>query len=102
MEYEGRDMRLIDADAEIERLQKWIKMTEKEIVHVDNENDDYKIIGYLMDQRKMFLDEIRKLQSYSTAYDLDILLDGLNEILKDEISQPIADCVYECVQQGCW
>lgn len=38
----------------------------------------------------MFLDEIRKLQSYSTAYDLDILLDGLNEILKDEISA--ADC----------
>lgn len=34
MEYEGRDMRLIDADAEIERLQKWIKMTEKEIVHL--------------------------------------------------------------------
>ena len=90
-------MRLIDADAEIERLQKWIKMTEKEIVHFDDENDDYKIIGYLMDQRNMFLDEIRKLQSYSTAYDLDILLDGLNEILKDEISQPIADCVYECV-----
>ena len=55
-----------------------------------------------MDQRNMILDEIRKLQSYSTAYDLDILLDGLNEILKDEISQPIADCVYECVQQGCW
>lgn len=77
-------------------------MTEKEIVHFDDENDDYKIIGYLMDQRNMFLDEIRKLQSYSTAYDLDILLDGLNEILKDEISQPIADCVYECVQQGCW
>lgn len=102
MEYEGRDIRLIDADAEIERLQKWIKMTEKEIVHFDDENDDYKIIGYLMDQRNMFLDEIRKLQSYSTAYDLDILLDGLNEILKDEISQPIADCVYECVQQGCW
>ena len=95
-------MRLIDADAEIERLQKWIKMTEKEIVNFDDENDDYKIIGYLMDQRNMFLDEIRKLQSYSTAYDLDILLDGLNEILKDEISQPIADCVYECVQQGCW
>lgn len=95
-------MRLIDADAEIERLQKWIKMTEKEIVYFDDENDDYKIIGYLMDQRNMFLDEIRKLQSYSTAYDLDILLDGLNEILKDEISQPIADCVYECVQQGCW
>ena len=46
MEYEGRDMRLIDADAEIERLQKWIKMTEKEIVHFDDENDDYKIIGY--------------------------------------------------------
>ena len=90
-------MRLIDADAEIERLQKWIKMTEKEIVHFDDENDDYKIIGYLMDQRNMFLDEIRKLQTYSTAYDLDILLDGLNEILKDEISQPIADCVYECV-----
>ena len=92
-------MRLIDADAEIERLQKWIKMTEKEIVHFDDENDDYKIIGYLMDQRNMFLDEIRKLQSYSTAYDLDILLDGLNEILKDEISQPIADCVYECVSK---
>ena len=102
MEYEGRDMRLIDADAEIERLQKWIKMTEKEIERFDEENNDYKIIRYLMDQRNMFLDEIRKLQSYSTAYDLDILLDGLNEILKDEISQPIADCVYECVQQGCW
>lgn len=29
-------------------------------------------------------------------------MDGLNEILKDEISQPVADCVYECVQQGSW
>lgn len=77
-------------------------MTEKEIVHFDDENDDCKIIGYLMDQRNMFLDEIRKLQSYSTAYDLNILLSGLNEILKDEISQPVADCVYECVQQGYW
>lgn len=95
-------MRLIDADAEEERLRKWIKMTEEEIIHFDDKNDDYKIIGYLMDQRNMFLREIIELQSYSTAYDLDILLSGLNKILKDEISQPIADCVYECVQRGSW
>lgn len=45
---------------------------------------------------------INSLNFFETAYDLDELMGGLNKILKDEISQPVADCVYECVQQGFW
>ena len=96
-------MRLINADAEVERLQKEIKELNKEIARLDEEGNDYSsLIEYLIDKVNCNLKEIVRLNSYATAYDLDILLDGLNEILKDEISQPVADCVYECVQQGSW
>ena len=57
---------------------------------------------YLQDQIYDSERQIRIFNSLETAYDLDKLMDGLNEILKDEISQPVADCVYECVQQGYW
>ena len=95
-------MRLIDADKEVERLRKEIKEFEEKIARLDKEDDYDLLIEYLVNKINCNLKEIVRLNSYSTAYDLDILLDGLNEILKDEISQPVADCVYECVQQGHW
>ena len=95
-------MRLIDADKEVERLRKEIKEFEEKIARLDKEDDYDLLIEYLVNKINCNLKEIVRLNSYSTAYDLDILLDGLNEILKDEISQPVADCVYECVQQGYW
>lgn len=96
-------MRLIDADKEIEKLEKKLKLSIKELkwLHT-NKPDQTSKINYLKDQICYFSRVISLFISLDTDYDLDKLMDGLNEILKDEISQPVADCVYECVQQGYW
>ena len=96
-------MRLIDADAEIEKLEKKIESSKEEIRCLrKNKPDKIRKIKYLEDKIYDSERQIRIFNSLETAYDLDKLMDGLNEILKDEISQPVADCVYECVQQGYW
>lgn len=96
-------MRLIDADKEIEKLEKKIKSSKEEIRWLrKNKPDKIRKIKYLEDKIYDSERQIRIFNSLETAYDLDKLMDGLNEILKDEISQPVADCVYECVQQGSW
>lgn len=96
-------MRLIDADAEIEKLEKKIESSKEEIRWLrKNKPDKIRKIKYLEDKIYDSERQIRIFNSLETAYDLDKLMDGLNEILKDEISQPVADCVYECVQQGYW
>lgn len=96
-------MRLIDIDKEIKKLEKEIESLKEELDFVIR-NDPNKInrIKYLQDNISNYKYFISLLNSFETAYDLNKLMDGLNEILKDEISQPVADCVYECVQQGYW
>jgi len=96
-------MRLIDIDKEIEKLEKEIESLKEELDFVIR-NDPNKInrIKYLQDNISNYKYFISLLNSFETAYDLNKLMDGLNEILKDEISQTVADCVYECVQQGYW
>ena len=96
-------MRLIDVDKEIEKLEKKIESLKEELRWLRT-NKPYQInkIRYLQDQIYDFKHQIRIFNSLETVYDLDKLMDGLNEILKDEISQSVADCVYECVQQGFW
>ena len=94
-------MRLIDADKEIEKLEKKIESLKEELRWLrTNKPDQVSKTRYLQDQIHDFEYQIRIFNSLETAYDLNKLMDGLNEILKDEISQPVADCVYECVQQG--
>ena len=96
-------MRLIDADKEIEKLEKKIKSLKEELRWLrTNKPDQTGKTRYLQDKIYDFERQIRIFNSLETDYDLDKLMDGLNEILKDEISQPVADCVYECVQQGYW
>ena len=96
-------MRLIDADKEIEKLEKKIESLKEELEFViRNYPNKINRIKYLQDNIHNYKYFISLLNSFETAYDLDKLMDGLNEILKDEISQPVADCVYECVQQGFW
>lgn len=96
-------MRLIDADKEIEKLEKKIESTKEELEWLlKNKPDHVNRIKYLQENIHNYKYFISLLSSFETAYDLDKLMDGLNEILKDEISQPVADCVYECVQQGFW
>lgn len=96
-------MRLIDADKKIEKLEKKIESLKEELrwLRINKPNQTGKT-RYLQDQIYDSERQIRIFNSLETAYDLDKLMDGLNEILKDEISQPVADCVYECVQQGYW
>ena len=96
-------MRLIDADKEIEKLEEKIESIKEELkwLHT-NKPDQISKIRYLQDQIYDYKHQIRIFNSLETAYDLNKLMDGLNEILRDEISQPVADCVYECVQQGFW
>lgn len=96
-------MRLIDADKEIEKLEKKIESLKEELDFViRNYPNKINKIKRLQDNIHNYKYFISLLSSFETAYDLDKLIDGLNEILKDEISQPVADCVYECVQQGFW
>lgn len=96
-------MRLIDVDKEIEKLEKKIESLKEELRWLrTNKPDQTGKTRYLQDKIYDFERQIRIFNSLETAYDLDKLMDGLNEILKDEISQPVADCVYECVQQGYW
>ena len=96
-------MRLINVDKEIEKLEKKIEFLKEELRWLrTNKSDKVSKIKNLQDQIYDFERQIRMFNSLETAYDLDKLMDGLNEILKDEISQPVADCVYECVQQGYW
>ena len=96
-------MRLIDVDKEIEKLEKKIESLKEELRWLrTNKPDQTGKTRYLKDQIYYFSRVIRLFASLDTDYDLDKLMDGLNEILKDEISQPVADCVYECVQQGYW
>ena len=96
-------MRLIDADKEIEKLEKKIESLKEELRWLrTNKPDPVGKTRYLQDQIYDSERQIRLFTSLDTAYDLDELMDGLNKILKDEISQPVADCVYECVQQGFW
>ena len=96
-------MRLIDIDKEIEKLEKNIESLKEELEFViRNYPNKINRIKYLQDNIHNYKYFISLLNSFETAYDLDKLMDGLNEILKDEISQPVADCVYECVQQGFW
>ena len=96
-------MRLIDIDKEIEKLEKNIESLKEELDFViRNYPNKINRIKYLQDSIHNYKYFISLLNSFETAYDLDKLMDGLNEILKDEISQPVADCVYECVQQGFW
>lgn len=96
-------MRLIDVDKEIEKLEKKIEYLKEELRWLStNKPDQTGKIRYLQDKIYDLECQIRIFNSLETAYDLDKLMDGLNEILKDEISQPITDCVYECVQQGYW
>ena len=96
-------MRLIDVDKEIEKLEKKIESLKEELRWLrTNKPDQVSKTRYLQDQIYDFEHQIRIFNSFETAYDLDKLMDGLNEILKDEISQPVADCVYECVQHGFW
>lgn len=96
-------MRLIDIDKEIEKLEKKIESLKEELRWLRiNKPDQTGKARYLQDQIYDSECQIRIFNSFETAYDLDKLMDGLNEILKDEISQPVADCVYECVQQGFW
>lgn len=96
-------MRLIDVDKEIEKLGKKIEYLKEELRWLcTNKPDQTGKIRYLQDQIYDSERQIRIFNSLETVYDLDKLMDSLNEILKDEISQPIADCVYECVQQGYW
>ena len=96
-------MRLIDADKEIEKLEKKIESLKEELDFViRNYPNKINKIKRLQDNIHNYKYFISLLSSFETVYDLDKLIDGLNEILKDEISQPVADCVYECVQQGFW
>ena len=96
-------MRLIDVDKEIEKLEKKIESLKEELRWLrTNKPDQTGKTRYLQDKIYDFERQIRIFNSLETAYDLDKLMDGLNEILKDEISQPVIDCVYECVQQGYW
>lgn len=96
-------MRLIDADKEIEKLENKIESLKEELDFViRNYPNKINRIKYLQDNIHNYKYFISLLNSFETAYDLDKLMDGLNEILKDEISQPVGDCVYECVQQGYW
>ena len=96
-------MRLINVDKEIEKLEKKIKSLKEELRWLrTNKPDQTGKTRYLQDKIYDFERQIRIFNSLETDYDLDKLMDGLNEILKDEISQPVADCVYECVQQGYW
>lgn len=96
-------MRLVDVDKEIEKLEKKVESLKEELYFViRNDPNEINRIKYLQDNIRNYKYFISLLNSFETAYDLDKLMDGLNEILKDEISQPVADCVYECVQQGCW
>lgn len=96
-------MRLIDIDKEIEKLEKNIESLKEELEFVlRNYPNKINRIKYLQDNISNYKYFKSLLNSFETAYDLDKLMDGLNEILKDEISQPVADCVYECVQQGFW
>lgn len=92
-------MRLIDVDKEIEKLEKKIESLKEELRWLrTNKPDQTGKTRYLQDQIYDSERQIRIFNSFETAYDLNKLMDGLNEILKDEISQPVADCVYECVQ----
>ena len=96
-------MRLVDIDKEIEKLEKNIESLKEELEFViRNYPNKTNRIKYLQDNIHNYKYFISLLNSFETAYDLDKLMDGLNEILRDEISQPVADCVYECVQQGFW
>lgn len=98
-------MRLIDADKEIEKLEKKIGALQEEIRQCyENKNDPYFVgkINFIYNNIIEYRLMINSLNFFETAYDLDELMGGLNKILKDEISQPVADCVYECVQQGFW
>ena len=96
-------MRLIDVDKKIEKLEKKIESLKEELRWLlTNKPDQTGKTRYLQDQIYDSERQIRMFNSLETDYDLDKLMDGLNEILKDEISQPVADCVYECVQQGSW
>ncbi len=96
-------MRLVDIDKEIEKLEKNIESLKEELEFViRNYPNKTNRIKYLQDNIHNYKYFISLLNSFETAYDLDKLMDGLNEILKDEISQPVADCFYECVQQGFW
>lgn len=96
-------MRLIDIDKEIEKLEKKVESLKEELDFViRNYPNKINRIKYLQDNIRNYKYFISLINSFETAYDLDKLMDGLNEILKDEISQPVADCVYECVQQGYW
>ena len=96
-------MRLIDVDKEIEKSEKKIESLKEELRWLrTNKPDQTGKTRYLQDKIYDFERQIRIFNSLETAYDLNKLMDGLNEILKDEISLPIADCVYECVQQGYW
>lgn len=96
-------MRLIDADKEIKNFKNKIKSEKKELEWIlENMPDHVNRIKYLQEDIHNCRYFISLLSSFETAYDLDKLMDGLNKILRDEISQPVADCVYECVQQGYW
>lgn len=96
-------MRLIDADKEIEKLEKKIESLKEELGWLrTNKPDKVSKIKILQDQIYDFERQIRIFNKLEIAYDLEKVMDGLNEILKDEISQPVADCVYECVEQGYW
>ena len=96
-------MRLIDVDKKIEKLEKKIESLKEELRWLrTNKPDQTGKTRYLQDQIYDSERQIRMFNSLETDYDLDKLMDGLNEILKDEISRPVADCVYECVQQGSW
>ena len=96
-------MRLIDIDKEIEKLEKKVESLKEELDFViRNYPNKINRIKYLQDNIRNYKYFISLINSFETAYDLDKLMDDLNEILKDEISQPVADCVYECVQQGYW
>lgn len=96
-------MRLIDADVEVERGKEFIERLELAVKTLEESKEDNTIlITAFKNVINKILKEIEDLNSYKTAYDLDVLLDGLNEILKNEVSQLILDRVYECVQRGNW
>lgn len=82
-------MRLIDADAQIEKIEKEIEKYEARIIYLENKkeeepNNNYNDWNEKIEQcERDILDckkEIRMLRSYQTAYDLDKVVEKLEEL----------------------
>lgn len=87
-------MRLIDADAEISKIEQEIKRIEKRIKEWENNKEDrsgyHNVDAKIQQLRRSISDarsEIKSLERYSTAYDVDKVVGQLerNKFIEQEI-----------------